>query len=148
MSWVFFAFGAMLSWGVYGPSLAKGQVLLGNPMRALLCVGLAYFLIAILVPIGMLGTQGGLSGFNTGGFSWATVGGALGALGAIFVIFAFRAGGTPNIVMPIVFGGAPVVNTIVTMISQPPKQTPNPLLYVGFALVSVGAGLVLYYKPH
>jgi hypothetical protein len=30
---------------------------------------------------------------------------------------------------------------------HPPKTAPHPLLWVGFALVSVGAGMVLYFKP-
>ena len=37
MSWPFFVVGAILSWGLYGPMLHKGQVALGNPLRALLC---------------------------------------------------------------------------------------------------------------
>ena len=51
MLWVAFALGAALAWGMYGPSLHKGQVALGNPMRALLCVGVAYFLVGVLVPV-------------------------------------------------------------------------------------------------
>jgi hypothetical protein len=30
---------------------------------------------------------------------------------------------------------------------HPPKAAPNPLLYLGFVLASVGAGMVLYYRP-
>ena len=47
MLWILFALGAALSWGLYGPALHKGQVALGSPMRALLCVGVAYFLIGV-----------------------------------------------------------------------------------------------------
>lgn len=147
MIWVIFALGAVLSWGMYGPALHKGQVQLGNPMRALLCVGLAYFLIGVLVPVAALSSQGGLRAFNTGGATWAALGGALGAIGAVFIILAFRAGGLPTYVMPLVFGGAPVVNVLVSMWAHPPKNAPNPLLYVGFLLAACGAGLVLYYKP-
>ena len=50
MNWIVFVAGAVISWGLYGPSLHRGQTTLGNPLRALLCVGLAYFLIAVLVP--------------------------------------------------------------------------------------------------
>lgn len=147
MIWVLFALGAVLSWGMYGPALHKGQVQLGNPMRALLCVGIAYFLIGVLVPVASLAPQGGLSGFNSGGSTWATIGGALGAIGALCIILAFKSGGTPTYVMPLVFGGAPVVNVLVSMWAHPPKNAPNPLLYLGFALAAAGAGLVLYYKP-
>ncbi len=51
MLWILFALGAALSWGLYGPVLHRGQVELGSPMRALLCVGIAYFLIGVLVPV-------------------------------------------------------------------------------------------------
>jgi uncharacterized membrane protein len=147
MVWVFFALGAALAWGLYGPTLHKGQVQLGNPMRALLCVGAAYFLIGVLVPVISLGAQGELKGFNSAGITWATVGGVLGAVGAICIILAFKSGGLPNYVMPLVFGGAPVINVIFSMILHPPHKAPNPLLWVGFVLVAAGAGLVLYYKP-
>jgi hypothetical protein len=73
--------------------------------------------------------------------------GALGALGAVFIIYAFRAGGLPLYVMPIVFGGAPVVNVVVTMYMHPPQNAPNPLLWVGYVLVAAGASMVLYFKP-
>jgi uncharacterized membrane protein len=147
MFWIVFALGAALSWGLYGPTLHKGQVQLGNPMRALLCVGAAYFLIGVLVPVLTLGSQGELKGFNSGGTTWATIGGALGAIGAICIILAFKTGGSPAYVMPLVFGGAPLVNVIFSMIMHPPEKAVNPLLYVGYVLVAAGAGLVLYYKP-
>ena len=147
MTWVVFALGAVLSWGFYGAALHKGQVALGNPLRSLLCVGVAYFLIGVLVPIAALSSQGGLTAFNAAGSTWATVGGALGALGAVCIIWAFKAGGLPNYVMPLVFGGAPLVNVLVTMWIEPPKSSPSPMLFVGYLLAALGAGMVLYFKP-
>lgn len=147
MLWIFFALGAALSWGLYGPTLHRGQVELGNPLRALLCVGVAYFLIGVLVPVATLGVQGEIKGFNSGGLTWATIGGTLGAIGAICIILAFKSGGLPTYVMPLVFGGAPLVNVLFSMWLHPPKTSPNPLLYLGFVLVALGAGMVLYFKP-
>ena len=147
MGWLFFVAGAVLSWGLYGVTLHRGQVALGSPMRALLCVGIAYFLIAVLVPVIVLARQGQLSGFTGSGSAIATAAGALGALGAVCIIFAFRAGASPTIVMPLVFGGAPLVNVLVSIAVHPPKTAPNPLLYLGFVMAAAGAGLVLYYKP-
>ena len=49
--------------------------------------------------------------------------------------------------MPLVFGGAPLVNVLVSMLIHPPKTAINPLMYAGFALVSVGAGMVLCFRP-
>ena len=147
MSWVIFVAGAVLSWGAYGALLHQGQTQLGNPLKALLCVGVAYFLIGVIVPVVGLGAQGNLSEFNTGGLMTATIAGALGAAGAACIIYAFRFGGLPVYVMPLVFGGAPLVNVAVSMAIHPPKAAINPLLFVGFALASVGAALVLYYRP-
>jgi hypothetical protein len=147
MVWLIFVAGAVLSWGAYGALLHQGQTQLGNPLKALLCVGVAYFLIGVIIPVAALSAQGGLSGFNAGGLATATIAGALGAAGAACIIWAFRAGGLPVYVMPLVFGGAPLVNVLVTMAMHPPKSAINPLLYVGFLLASAGAGMVLYFRP-
>ena len=120
----------MLSWGAYGALLHQGQTQLGNPLKALLCVGVAYFLIGVIVPVVGLGAQGNLSEFNTGGLVTATIAGALGAAGAACIIYAFRFGGLPVYVMPLVFGGAPLVNVAVSMAIHPPKAAINPLLFV------------------
>jgi hypothetical protein len=147
MVWLLFVFGAVISWGMYGPILHKGQVQLASPMRALLCVGFAYFLIGVLVPVFSLAGQGQLKGFSLNGTLSAGLGGALGAIGAVCIIFSFRYGGVPTYVMPLVFGGAPLVNVLFSMSLHPPKTAPSPLLYAGFLLVAIGAGLVLYFKP-
>jgi len=147
MGWLIFVAGAVLSWGAYGALLHQGQTQLGSPLKALLCVGVAYFLIGVLVPVAGLSAQGNLSGFNTAGLVTATIAGALGAAGAACIIYSFRFGGLPIYVMPLVFGGAPIVNVFVSMAIHPPKTTVNPLLFVGFALASIGAAMVLYYRP-
>jgi len=147
MGWVIFVAGAVLSWGAYGALLHLGQTQLGNPLKALLCVGAAYFLIGVLIPVAALSSQGQLSAFNTNGLIVATIAGALGAAGAACIIWAFRTGGLPVYVMPLVFGGAPIVNVGVSMLIHPPKSALNPMLFVGFLLASIGAGLVLYFRP-
>ncbi|HET7294006.1 MAG TPA: hypothetical protein VFM88_16390 [Vicinamibacteria bacterium] len=147
MSWIAFVLGAVVSWGLYGPALHRGQVALGHPLRALLCVGAAYFLIGVLVPLAALSAQGQLGGFTRGGVAAATFAGALGALGAVCIIWAFRSGGSPLYVMPLVFAGAPVVNVLFTLWQHPPRTAPSPLLYLGFVLAALGGYLVLHYKP-
>jgi len=147
MTWVIFVAGAVLSWGVYGAMLHQGQVALGNPLKALLCVGVAYFLVGVIVPVVALSAQGNLTAFDSAGLRYATVACILGAAGAVCIIYSFRTGGIPLYVMPLVFGGAPIVNVLYSMIIHPPKMAPNPMLYVGFALASLGAGMVLYFRP-
>jgi hypothetical protein len=145
--WILFVAGAVLSWGAYGVLLHQGQVQLGNPLKALLCVGVAYFLIGVLVPVAGLSAQGALGNFSQAGLMKATVAGALGAAGAVCIIYAFRTGGLPLYVMPLVFGGAPIVNVLVSMAIHPPKSAINPMLFVGFVLASIGAAMVLYFRP-
>ena len=147
MIWLLFVAGAVLSWGAYGVLLHQGQTRLGNPLKALLCVGVAYFLIGVIVPVTGLTAQGALSGFARNGLLLATLAGALGAIGAACIIYAFRAGGLPVYVMPLVFAGAPIVNVLLAMAIHPPKSAINPMLYIGFVLASIGAGMVLYFRP-
>lgn len=147
MVWIVFVLGAVLSWGAYGVLLHRGQVLLGNPLKALLCVGVAYFLIGVLVPVATLAARGNLGGFSSNGLMMATIAGGLGAIGAACIIWAFRTGGLPLYVMPLVFGGAPIVNVLLSMTLHPPQVAPNPMLYLGFVLASLGAGMVLYFRP-
>src|SRR5258708_19361592 len=114
MIWVLYALGAALAWGFYGAMLHRGQVALANPMKALLCVGMAYFLIGVLVPVGMLVSQGAMNGFNKSGSTWATIAGALGAVGAVFIILAFKSAGLPAYAIPLVFAPAPLIHFPVT----------------------------------
>jgi hypothetical protein len=145
--WMVYVIGAVLSWGFYGPALHVGQKALGSPLKALLCVGAAYFLMAVLVPVVMMMASGEPMRMGAKGAVFAIAGGALGALGAIAIILSFKSGGTPLVVMPLVFGGAPLVNVLTTMALHPPQTAPHPMLYVGFVLASLGAGMVLYFKP-
>jgi hypothetical protein len=147
MNWIVFVAGAALSWGAYGVLLQQGQVQLGNPLKALLCVGVAYFLIGVIVPVFALSAQGGLAGFNAAGVARATIAGALGAIGAACIIWAFKMGGLPVYVMPLVFGGAPIVNVLLSTAIHPPKDSISPMLYIGFLLAAIGAAMVLYFRP-
>ena len=148
MAWLFFVAVTACCWGAYGPTLHAGQVALGaSPMRALLCVGMAYFFIGVMIPGGVLTFQGEAGAFNAKGVSWAGFAGILGAVGALGIIYAFHSGGTPLYVMPLVFAGAPIVNVIVSTIQHPPKDALSPWLFVGLVLAGLGAFLILRFKP-
>ena len=68
MAWLFFVAVTACCWGAYGPTLHAGQVALGaSPMRALLCGGMAYFFIGVLIPGGVLPFQGEARQLNGGG---------------------------------------------------------------------------------
>ncbi len=141
----------IVCWGAYGPVLHKGQARMDNSrLRPLLCVGLSYFAIAVLVPNMILPMSGEASSYNFGGTLWSLGAGAAGAIGALGIIMAFNFGGKPVYVMPLVFGGAPVVNTLYTGIAKEAFSNPGqtfPVFLAGILLVAVGAAMVLVFAP-
>ena len=148
MAWILFTALAALSWGMYGPVLHQGRMGLGgSAMRAFLCVGVAYFLIAIVVPIVTMMINKEPFEFTTRGATFSTLAGVAGAVGAVAVIFAFASGGKPIYVMPLVFGAAPIVNAIASMAFHKPTTSISPLFWVGIAMAGGGAYMVLTFKP-
>ena len=150
-TWLWFVLVAVLSWGAYVPMIHKGAAAFGagkGSFRAFLFVGVAYFLMAgaILLYLYVSKTEPLVLSSRAVGIS--NFAGFLGAAGALGVIFATsRFGGSPLIVAPLVFAGAPVVNTFVSMAMHKPKAPPSPLFYVGLVLAACGAAMVLRFKP-
>lgn len=133
-------------WGAYGPVLHKGQSLMaGDRWKPLICVGLAYFLVAIVVPVFYLGATGQLSGgWKVGGITWSLASGTAGAVGALGIILAMSAGGKPHVVMPLVFGGAPIINVLVSNFMSGVKfRDLHPMYLAGVIIVAVGAAVVM-----
>ena len=146
--WIVFVLGAVLSWGAYVPMLHEGQTLLNKgSLRAFLCVGIAYFITAVLVPLGLLAAGMEPMEFNARGTTFAIAAGVLGALGALCIILALKTGGTPIFVPPLVFAGAPIVSAFVSMSWHRPKSPPEIWFYAGLVLAAVGVALVLRFKP-
>jgi hypothetical protein len=139
-----------LCWGAYGPVLHKGQMkMAGSRLRPFLCVGLAYFAIAVVVPLAMLamGSEADKGTWTFTGVVWSLAAGAAGAIGALGIILAFNFGGKPIYVMPLVFGGAPVINTLTTVATQGTYQQIPWLFYISLLMVIVGAVTVLVFAP-
>jgi hypothetical protein len=147
-----------IAWGVYGPVLHWGQAGMGHgKLRPFMCVGIAYFAIAVVVPLVLLyGFQQEVDekfGWKWDGAFWSTMGGVAGAVGALGIIMAFNFGGAPSYVMPLVFGCAPVINTLFTMYFDYRKdpqhviQNFSPFYAAGLILVLAGAITVLIFKP-
>lgn len=143
----------MLCWGTYGPVLHKGQELLGSDrLKPLICVGGAYFIIAIIIPVLILAGMGKLSGgWTFGGISWSMAAGTAGAFGALGIVLALTSGGKPIFVMPLVFGGAPIVNVLVSMyfsgVTPRDAGAKLPFFLAGVIMVSIGAAMVLVFAP-
>jgi len=139
----------MLSWGAYGPVLHRGQAAMqGSRLRPLVCIGAAYFLIAVLVPLALLVPLADAGRWTGQGIAWSLAGGSLGALGALGTILAFACGGKPFTVMPVVFGCAPVINTFATIaMAHTPMTQITPLFLAGLLVVAAGAATVLAFGP-
>ncbi len=137
-----------LFWGVYGILLHHGTEQLGHSsLRAFVGVGIAYFLIAVLVPLGLLSRKPEKGYWSMGGTLLSLFAGTVGALGALGVILAVAFKGMPIYVMPIVFGAAPVVNTLVTSWLNKSFAQIKPTFILGLVLVALGAVGVLINKP-
>jgi hypothetical protein len=162
MNWITYALLTVASWGVYGVLLHKGRS--NMPMgpeaahaglKAFLFVCIAYALIG-LAAMALLKLRGSNWSFNSGGITWSLIAGGAGAVGAFTLVLALGAaaqiykGAAAAAVMPIVFAGAPIVNTVVAMSAHPPegglKSLPIPFV-LGCVLAATGAFMVAKYAP-
>jgi hypothetical protein len=117
-------------------------------LRPFLCVGLAYFAIAVVLPILLLPTfPEGESISWWAGVIWSLLGGTAGALGALGIIYAFNSGGKPIFVMPLVFGCAPVVNTLTEIVWRGLYGKISNYFFLSLGLVILGAVTVLVCAP-
>lgn len=139
---------AVLSWGAYGPVLHKGQMKMGGSrLRPFLCVGIAYFFIAVAIPLLILPMLASPGQWNTSGMVWSLAGGAAGAIGALGIIYAFNFGGKPIFVMPLIFGLAPVMNTITTVTENASWGRIGPAFIAALLVTIAGAVTVLVFAP-
>jgi drug/metabolite transporter (DMT)-like permease len=168
--WLLYVALAGLAWGTYVPIIFYGGNELGGKpnarLMAVLCVGVAYFVIGVLFPLGMFfsGAQAWPE-LKTTGLIFSSLAGVAGAVGAICVIFATKAAvdagrevGDINaykvFIAPLIFSLAPVINVLVSSVWHPKAgepfhfhvELPGWKLWAGIVLVSAGAALVLFSK--
>ncbi|MDB5310626.1 MAG: hypothetical protein JWO38_4828 [Gemmataceae bacterium] len=172
---------AGLAWGTYVPIIFFGGQLLsplspqgspigvGGRLASILCVGVAYFVLAVLVPIALMATRDDARPDWKGvGLVFSGLAGVAGAVGAICVIFASKAavdqaradGVNPATyriyIAPLIFCLAPLINTLLSLIWHPNAKTgdwavfhfdlPGWKLWAGIVLVAAGTFLVLMSK--
>ena len=149
--WMIFSLTTVVCWGVYGILLHTGQVAMGDPQngryKAFFWVGIAYFIIAVLAPAGVLIANGASWDMPTKGLVWSLLAGVVGALGAFGVVLAFGVKGHPAVVMSIIFAGAPIVNAFVALIAHGGWSGIKWQFVAGIFLAACGGMLVTLYKP-
>jgi len=147
---------AALSWGVYVPTVHGAAVRLQSNLRAFLFVGVAYFLVAILIPSIFLfvlkvdPTAKGSPNWELVPAMWGVAAGTAGAIGALCIIFAANTAGpgAAIYVAPLVFAGAPIINTIATMTYfHPVKTMPDWRFFLGLLLAAGGMAMVMLFRP-
>lgn len=147
--WQIFVLMTVACWGAYVPVLHQGQQTFGKngALRAFLFVGMAYFLAAGFVLALLIFKKAEPLELNWTGVNFSTLAGVLGAAGALGIAFALKNEGTPLVVAPLVFAGAPIVNTLVSLSWHRPQSPPNLWFFAGILLAAVGAAMVLANKP-
>ncbi len=164
--WLAFVIGAGLCWGTYvpliafgGKSLAASPVGIGNRLAAIICVGVAYVVLAIVIPLIRFVISGTENlQWTTNGVVFSSLAGVAGAAGAICVVFATAAAPLEDrlYIAPLIFTLAPIINSLLSLFWHPskdnpwhfgaPKVPPSSLFYVGIVLAAAGTFLVLYSK--
>lgn len=165
---------AGLAWGTYVPIIFYGGTELttrpgtvGGRLASILCVGIAYFVMAVLVPIVLMAVRDDAKPeWKLNGLIFSGLAGVAGAVGAICVIFASKAavdtakteGIDPStyriFIAPLIFSLAPAINTILSLIWHPKPgdpwhfefEMPGIKLPIGILLVAAGTFLVLMSK--
>lgn len=91
---------AGLAWGTYVPIIFYGGTELttkpgtvGGRLASILCVGIAYFVMAVVIPVLLMsfGGEGTKPEWKANGLVFSALAGVAGAVGAICVIFASKA---------------------------------------------------------
>jgi hypothetical protein len=159
-TWLLYVALAGLAWGTYVPIIFYGGSEFGGKpnarLMAILCVGLAYFVIAVLFPLAMfLSGQEEWPDMKTTGLVFSSLAGVAGAIGAICVIFASKSAtqaalsaGMPPAsyrlyIAPLIFSLAPVINTIVSLTWHPEKGDPWNFVVPSLAGWKLPAGILL-----
>ena len=152
---VIFAALTALFWGMYGPAIGFARTAEGNnPFKPYVMIGVAYLIWASLVGVGgMIYTKAPFT-FSGAGVTWGFIGGSLGAFGALtltLAMFSFEGKPKPELVMPIVFGGAVTVNALTNLVlgwKQGSSHETSPWLWIGMIGVAASIVVVAVFTPH
>lgn len=174
MPWWGYVILAGLAWGTYVPIIFYGGTELstkpgtiGGRLASILCVGVAYFILAVIIPVALMTTrEDAAPNWKMNGLIFSSLAGVAGAVGAICVVFASKAavdaakldGVNPATyrvyIAPLIFCLAPLINTLLSLVWHPKPgepfhfgfEMPGWKLPVGILLMAAGTFLVLKSK--
>jgi drug/metabolite transporter (DMT)-like permease len=145
---IVFALLTALFWGMYGPSLQTSRVPGQSPFKPFILIGVAYLVFGILGGVfGIVATKDHFQ-FEPVTVKWGFIAGSLGAFGALTLTLALFKSRAPDLVMPIVFGGATLVSVIIGLLQKKELFSAHPMQYLGTLAVIVGVVLVQAYASH
>ncbi len=145
---IVFALLTGLFWGMYGPALQTSRVTGQSPFKPFVLIGVAYLVFGVLGGvIGILATKDNFH-FEPVTVRWGFIAGALGAFGALTLTLALFKSRAPDLVMPIVFGGATLVSVAIGLWMKQELLSAHPMQYIGTLAVVIGVVLVQAYASH
>ena len=153
---IVFAMCTALCWGLYGPTVANARSVTKewSAFKPYVFIGVAYLVLACgggLLGMKLNNDPPSFTGTQSPAAIWGFAAGTLGALGALCLtsaMLSFQGPPKPQLVMPIVFGGAVSITALVSVLQSRDAFSASPWLWVGMAAVIVGIVLVAYHTPH
>ena len=145
---VVFALATAFFWGMYGPALQTSRVPGQSPFKPFVLIGVAYLVFGILGGVIGIWATGDNFRFSPVTLTWGFIAGSLGAFGALTLTLALFKSRAPDLVMPIVFGGATLVSVTIGLLQKKQLFSAHPMQYVGTLAVILGVILVQAFASH
>jgi len=115
----------------------------GSLLRPFICIGAAYLVVAVVVPIVWLANWTEPGQWTVAGTLWSLIAGGLAAAAVLGLVMAFQFGGRAIYVLPTVFGGTIVVNLLAMLAVEGSYQTVTTPFLVSLLLVILGVAAAL-----
>ena len=150
--WLLFSLIKVGALGIYGILLHASRIAMVDSTHAqyktLLFAGIGFSLVAILGSVVILRFRGIEWRFPIKGIILATLAGVASGTTALGILLAFSAGGTPAVVMTILFTGASFINAVVALAVDTPQAGGLRWQFlVGVQLAILGICMVTIYRP-
>ncbi len=142
--WVLAVALAVVGWGAFGPMVRQSQVSMGGSwFRPLLVAAIAALVMGVFLPSLWLSAASGHGTYTLSGTLWSLLAGAAGAAGVVGAVVAYQFGVRPVYVLPVVLGGAPILNTLFSFRGLNWGNQSGPLFLAGLILLVAGSALAL-----